>query len=100
MSDKNPLTSLTAALGATFAVSLLVTPVANAAGNPFTMNELDNGGYMVSEAEEGKCGEGKCGEGMGEGMGGDTTADEGSDEDKGDEGKCGEGKCGEGKCGG
>lgn len=88
MSRKTVLKPIAAALGTTFAVSLIATPVANAGENPFKLTELDNGGYMVSQADtEGKCGEGKCGE---------TTPDSDSDgEDKDSEGKCGEGKCGE-----
>ena len=75
MSKKSTLKPVAAALGTTFAVSLAVSPLANAAENPFSMNELSSG-YMVADAHaEGKCGEGKCG-------------------DKKKEGKCGEGKCG------
>ena len=100
---KSKLTPIASALGTTLAVSLSTSPMANAAGNPFSMNELP-GGYMVAEAEggcgamedtsskpeenvkktaevdtsaEGKCGEGKCGERR-----------------KAHDGKCGEGKCG------
>ena len=96
MSNKSSLKPIAAALGTTFAVSLAMSPVANAADNPFAMNELSSG-YMLADAHaEGKCGEGKCGEGK--------KADK---EGKCGEGKCGEGKkaekegkCGEGKCGG
>ena len=81
MSKKSNLKPIAAALGATFAVSLAVSPAASAGDNPFGMTELSKGGYMIAASHgEGGCGEGKCGEGMKEG-----------------EGKCGEGKCGEGK---
>ncbi|HSR63246.1 MAG TPA: hypothetical protein VLN56_07565 [Gammaproteobacteria bacterium] len=88
MSNKSKLKPVAAVLGTTFVVSMAASPVANAADNPFQMNELSSG-YMIADSHEGKCGdkgeEGKCG-------------------DKGEEGKCGEGKCGdkkesEGKCG-
>ena len=89
------LTPIAAALGTTFAVSLSVSPLVNAAENPFSMNELSSG-YMVADAEA-TCGDmGGAGE-EGEGAGGT--------EKMGEEGKCGEGKCGEkrkaheGKCG-
>ena len=100
MSKKTSLKPIAAALGTTFAVSLAASPLVKAADNPFSMTQLNGGGYMVTDAE-GKCGEGKCGEGK--------CGEESSDEDKGSEGKCGEessdedkdteGKCGEGKCG-
>ena len=88
---KIKLTPLAAALGTTLAVSLSASPMANAAGNPFSMNELSSG-YMIAE------GEGTCGD-----MGGEAST--GGTETKAEEGKCGEGKCGEkrkaheGKCG-
>jgi uncharacterized low-complexity protein len=91
MSKETTLKPLAAALGTTFAVSLSLSPIANAADNPFSMTELSRGGYMVADAHggEGKCGEGKCGEGKcGEGKCGE-------DKEEG-EGKCGEGKCGDG----
>jgi uncharacterized low-complexity protein len=95
---KARLTSIAAALGTTLAVSLSASPMANAAGNPFSMNELSSG-YMVAEAE-GTCGAmedtaSKEGDSASKGTTADTSA----------EGKCGEGKCGEkrkaheGKCG-
>ncbi|MGB5298743.1 MAG: low-complexity protein [Thiogranum sp.] len=83
MSNKTVIKPLAIALGATFVTSLAGTTIANAAENPFSMNELSSG-YMVVEKAEGKCGEGKCGEGK-----------------MNKEGKCGEGKMNkEGKCGG
>ncbi len=97
---KNPeLKALAAALGTTFAVTLAISPLANAAENPFGVTQFQSG-YMVA-GEEGKCGgekaaddkgaEGKCG--------GEKAAD-----DKGAEGKCGgekaaDDKGAEGKCG-
>ena len=91
MSRKSTLTPIAAAMGTTFAVSLAVSPIVNAAENPFTLNELSNG-YMVADHDA----EGKCG---------DMNEAEGNrDEEKAAEAKCGnkmdpEGKCGEGKCG-
>ena len=85
MSKKTTLKPLAIAVGATFVTALAMTPVANAAENPFALSELSSG-YMVAEKMEGKCGEG---------MSGDKTMKEG---------KCGEGMSGdktmkEGKCG-
>ena len=90
MTNKKKISPLSTALGASFTISLTISPVAHATDNPFEVTSLDSG-YMVADGHEGKCGgkkdaEGKCGEGKcGEGKCG--------------EGKCGEGKCGEGKCG-
>ena len=69
MSNKTKLTPIAAALGTTFAVSLMASPIANAAENPFEINELSSGYMQLAE--------GSCGEGEGEG-----------------EGTCGEGSCG------
>jgi uncharacterized low-complexity protein len=96
MSKERKLTPIAAALGATFAVSLMVSPITQAAANPFTMTDHGTG-YMVAE-------EGSCGDKKGEGSCGDKKGEEGSCGDKKAEGKCGdkkkeEGKCGEGKCG-
>jgi len=95
MSNRKSLKPIAAALGTTFAVSLLSMPIANAEENPFNATQLSNGGYMIAgDKAEGKCGEGKCGEGKKEAEG---KCGEGKDEG---EGKCGEGKDeGEGKCG-
>ena len=105
MSKERKLTPIASALGATFAVSLMASPITQAAANPFTMTDHGTG-YMVAE---GNCGdkkgkEGSCGDEKGkEGSCGDKKGDEmkneqgmTSDEKKG-EGKCGEGKCGENK---
>ena len=92
MDKKIQLKPVAAAIGATFAVSLAASPLANAADNPFSAVELTTG-YMVADSHaEGKCGESKGAEGK-------------CGESKGAEGKCGESKgsdakAGEGKCGG
>ncbi len=85
MVDKKKISPLSTALGASFTISLTVSPVVHATDNPFEVTSLGSG-YMVADSHEGKCGEGKCGEGKcGEGKCGDK---------KDSEGKCGEGKCG------
>ena len=76
MSNKSKLTPIAAALGTSFAISLMASPIANAEQNPFEATELSSGYMQLAEGNgEGSCGEGKCGE------------------------KDGEGSCGEGKCG-
>jgi uncharacterized low-complexity protein len=106
MSDKSHKKPLAIAMGATFAVALSASPVANADTSPFGMQNL-SGGYM--QLAEGKCGEGKCGgKSEKEGKCGEGKCGEGKTKQEGKcgEGKCGEGKtkkegkCGEGKCGG
>lgn len=97
MSKKVSLKPVAAALGTTFAVSLAISPLANAAENPFNMTELSNGGYMIAE---GNCGEkkeaeGKCGESKSE----EGKCGENKDQSMSEEGKKKEGKCGEAKCG-
>lgn len=108
---------LAAALGAAFLASSIV-PMASAAVNPFSAQQL-SGGYDLpnfDKHEEGKCGEGKCGDKKGEEGSCGEKGEEGSCGEKGEEGSCGEkgeegscgedgkkakeGKCGEGKCGG
>jgi uncharacterized low-complexity protein len=99
-------TAYLSAVGTVFAVSLSMSPTADAASsaNPFLVADLGSG-YMVA-ASEGKCGEGKCAA-----KSGDKKAGEGNCAgEKGKEGDCsakkdkehekkgGEGKCGEGKC--
>ena len=91
------------AVGAAVAGSLMLTQAASAAGNPFSMTELQ-GGYMTSvfssspdaeKGEEGKCGAGKCGGDASKGHEGKCGAGKcGGDMNKGHEGKCGAGKCG------
>ncbi|MGH6635475.1 MAG: hypothetical protein ACRED0_04870 [Gammaproteobacteria bacterium] len=96
MQKKTALRPISAAIGATFVVSMATAPIANAADNPFGFNEL-SGGYLLAEQAaggEGKCAEGKCAEGKCSG-----GAKEGPGE-KAAEGKCAEGKCAEGKCAG
>ena len=59
------------AVGSTLVAGMAMTPMANAADNPFALKSL-HGGYMVAEAQtetpnkapEAKCGQGKCGGGM------------------------------------
>ena len=100
MSKERKLTPIAAALGATFAVSLMASPITQAAANPFTMTD-HGAGYMVAEGNCGdKKGEGSCGDKKAEGSCGDKKA-EGSCGDKKAEGdgKKADGSCGEGKCG-
>jgi uncharacterized low-complexity protein len=95
MVDKKKISPLSTALGASFTISLTVSPIVNAADNPFEVTSLSSG-YMVADSHEGKCGEGKCGEGKC----GDKKDSEGKCGDKKDsEGKCGDKKDSEGKCG-
>lgn len=76
-------TAVSVAIGSAFAAGMVMTPVANAAENPFALQSLDRG-YMVADhnvghskmMQEGKCATGKCGAG-----------------------KCGGMKSGEGTCG-
>ena len=100
MVDKKKISPLSTALGASFTISLTVSPIVNAVDNPFEVTSL-GAGYMVVDSHEGKCGEGKCGEGKcGEGKCGDKKDSEGKCGDKKDsEGKCGDKKDSEGKCG-
>lgn len=104
MSKSSSMKPLAIAMGTAFVTSLAGASVANAADNPFAMNELSSG-YMVADSgmKEGKCGEGKCGgkkaEKMKEGKCGEGKMKEGKCGEK-MKGKMKEGKCGEGKCGG
>ena len=75
MSKKDTLKPIAAAIGAAL-VGTLSAGAANAAENPFGLQQLDSGYMQVAEAE------GKCG--------GEKSA----------EGKCGGEKSAEGKCGG
>lgn len=90
MAKKSPTRPLLAAFGTSFAVSLAVTPIAYAEGNPFAAVEYQ-GGYMVV-ADEAKCGasmgEGKCG-----GAAGDAKTDAPAKTKEADA-KAGEGKSG------
>lgn len=96
MEKKTALRPISAAIGATFVVSMATAPIAAAADNPFGFNEL-SGGYLLAEqaaGKEGKCAEGKCAEGKCSGKASGTEGE------KAAEGKCAEGKCAEGKCSG
>lgn len=80
MNAKKPLSI---AIGTLAAVSFSLAASADQSGNPFEIEDLNQGTSISlgdEPKDEGKCGEGNCGE------------------DK-DEGKCGEGSCGEGNCG-
>jgi uncharacterized low-complexity protein len=95
MSKERKLTPIASALGATFAVSLMASPIIQAATNPFTMTDHGTG-YMVAE---GSCGdkkvkEGSCGDKKGDEMKNEQGM---SSDEKEAEGKCGEGKCGDNK---
>jgi len=103
MVKKNKLSPLTSALGATaFAASLAASPIAGAAENPFSMNDLGNGYQVAEKGKEGGCGgmkgkakEGKCGDmakKTKEGKCGDMKDKSGMKGKK--DGQCGEGKCG------
>lgn len=88
-------TVLTMALGAAFAASLAVAPVAKATGNPFAMDSLKSG-YQVAGDDKKADGKGPAGK--------MSKADKEANAKMMAEGKCGEGKCGvknlkEGKCG-
>lgn len=99
MAKNLEIKTVAAMLGTTFAATLAISPIANAAENPFGITQF-HAGYMVA-GEEGKCGgdkgaEGKCGgEKDAEGKCGGDKDVEGKcgghehDEDKGAEGKCG-----------
>lgn len=97
MVKNSELKTVAALLGTTFAVTLAIAPIANAAENPFGITQFQSG-YMVA-GEEGKCGgnkgaEGKCG----------GEKDKKDKKDKDAEGKCGGKKAtgekaAEGKCG-
>lgn len=102
---------LATALGAAF-LATSIAPLASAATNPFSAQQL-SGGYDLANYDkhgEGKCGgekaegEGKCGGDKAEGEGKCGEGKCGGDKAEA-EGKCGgdkakaEGKCGEGKCG-
>ena len=95
---KNDLNPIAALLGTTYFLSIATSPIVNATDNPFSFNELSDGGYMIAQ-EEGSCGEGSCGESDddkdGEGSCGEGSCGESGEDEKGEEGSCGEGSCGE-----
>lgn len=110
MSKEKNRTPISAIIGTTFAVSLLVGSAANATENPFSLSD-PSASYTVAEShEEGSCGEGKCGDdkeakGKKEDCCGDKKGEKKAEGSCG-EGSCGdgakkeeEGKCGEGRCG-
>ena len=95
MVKNSELKTVAALLGTTFAVTLAIAPIANAAENPFGITQFQSG-YMVA-GEEGKCG--------GEKAAGKKAAGKKAAGDKDAEGKCGGEKAAgkkdaEGKCGG
>lgn len=97
-------TTYLSAIGTAFAVSLAMSPTADAASsaNPFLVSDLGSG-YMVAAAEgqcagssgEKKAGEGNCAakKGAEKGKEGECAAKKDTEGKKGGEGKCGEGKC-------
>ena len=58
--------TLSTAIGTAFVAGAALSPIAQAADNPFGMQKLDSG-YQLAQAKaddkkkDGKCGEGKCG---------------------------------------
>ena len=79
MVKKSKISPLTTALGASFTISLALSPIAHATDNPFEVTSLGSG-YMVADGHEGKCGEGKCG---------DKKSSDSKKDKKEGEGKCG-----------
>ena len=61
----NRKNKITLAVGSAFAAGVTVAAMANAAGNPFALQNLQSG-FMVADAKapEAKCGQGKCGGSM------------------------------------
>jgi uncharacterized low-complexity protein len=59
MSNKTKLKPVALAVGAAFATTLAMAPIANAASNPFAMNQLDSG-YKLAASSEGNCGANKA----------------------------------------
>ena len=78
MVKKSKISPLTTALGASFTISLALSPIAHATDNPFEVTSLSSG-YMVADGHEGKCGEGKCG---------DKKSSDSKKDKKEGEGKC------------
>jgi len=106
----NKLTSLSAVIGAAFATSVALAPIASAADASFTATHLQTG-YTLADNTEGKCGEAKCGadkakkKAKSEGnCGADKKMEGNCGADKADrkakaEGSCGADKKAEGNCG-
>lgn len=98
---------LAVALGAAF-LATSIAPLASAASNPFSAQQLSGGYDLASHQKdgEGKCGEGMCGDKKAahEGRCGDGKA--ATDDSSGEQKAAGEGSCGdqkaagEGSCGG
>ena len=59
MSNKSKLKPIALAVGAAFATTLAMSPVASASQNPFAMNQLD-AGYKLAASTEGNCGANKA----------------------------------------
>ena len=55
MTNKKKISPLSTALGASFTISLTISPVAHATDNPFEVTSFGSG-YMDAEAHERKCG--------------------------------------------
>jgi len=89
MRNKSKLKPVALAVGAAFATTLAMAPVANAAENPFAMNQLDTG-YKLAANTEGNCGANKQKA---------REANCGANKVVKEQPKLKEGKCGEGKCG-
>lgn len=116
MTVKSKLKPLSLAVGAAFATSLAISPMASAVENPFAMNQLSSG-YKLADNHMGKeanCGANKAKTAKEGNCGGKERVKEGNCGSKvmpkGEEAKCGankkaaeekkkEGKCGEAKCG-
>jgi len=107
MKDKSKLKPLSLAVGAAFATSMAISPMASAVENPFSANQLSSG-YKMADNHMGK--EGNCGgkKGKEANCGSKKAKDASCGGNKAGESNCGakpkkkasEGKCGEAKCGG
>lgn len=93
MNRKSKLTPISLAVGAAFATSLAMAPMAQAASNPFAMNQLEAGYKLADAGKEGACGanakpvkEASCG-----------ANKQAAEQKVKKEGKCGEAKCGANK---
>lgn len=82
-------------LGTFAAASVVLSPLASAADNPFQIGKLESG-YQLAQADtktkDGKCGEAKCGADK-------KSADEKKAADKKKDGACGGDKKKDGSCG-
>lgn len=111
MKDKSKLKPLSLAVGAAFATSMALSPMAGAVESPFSMNQMESGYKVADNHMEAKCGgnkkakEASCGgdkKAKEASCGGDKKAKEAScgGDKKMEKKKAKEGKCGEAKCGG